>query len=404
MHYVIIGASAAAINGAKTLRKLDDTSKITLISKDDTVYSRCMLHHVVSGARTIQGISFVEEDFFDRNRLEWLSGERVTALDIEHKTVVTDKRELSYDRLLIASGASSFLPPIEGLREATEGVSTLRNIEDAVKLQTISKEVKKAIVIGAGLVGMDATVGLLENGVEVHLVEMADRILPLQLDKHSADTYEKLLSGENAEIYTGVRVEEVLLDETRAKGVRLDNEQIIEADLIVVAAGVRPNVKFLDGQLETDNFGVVTNGQGETSVSDIYAAGDVCGRAPIWPIAVKQGINAAYNMAGTARDFNDDFAAVNSMNFFSVPTISIGRVMEEDGDEVEVYKKGNIYKKIILKDGMVQGAILQGGIAYCGVLTQLIKNKVRIDNIGKDIFDIGYGDFFHEDELGRFSY
>lgn len=404
MHYVIIGASAAGINAAKTLRKADKQSKITMISKDKEVYSRCMLHHVISGGRSVEGISFIEPDFFKRYEIEWLSDQEVVELHINQKSVVTDKRNVSYDKLLVASGASSFLPPIKGLREVSAGVTALRNIEDALLLKELSQSVKKAIVIGAGLVGMDATVGLLERGVNVHLIEMADRILPIQLDAKSASVYEKLLSKENANIYTNVRVEKVLLEGSRAVGVRLSNDKIIEADLIVVAAGVRPNVKFLQDQMKIDRFGVVTNEHGETSVTDIYAAGDVCGRAPIWPIAVKQGINAAWNMAGQEHDFNDEFAAVNSMNFFNIPTVSIGVINEADADLVKVYRKGAVYKKILLKDSIIIGAILQGEIAYCGALTQVIKNKVHVDDLHKGVFDIGYGDFFHEDEKGRFSY
>lgn len=404
MKHVIIGASAAGINCAEKLRQLDNECEIIVISKDESVYSRCMLHHVISGGRTEEGISFVSKTFFEDNNITWLSGEAVKEIDVDGKNVVTDNHTVSYDNLLIASGASSFFPPIPGLLETKEGVFALRNIEDAKALKEVGQKGKKAVVIGAGLVGLDATVGLLEKGVEVHLVEMADRILPIQLDSRSASTYEAKLEEHGAHVYTDKGVKEVLSENETFKGVRLNNGDAIEADFLVVAAGVRANLGFVPENLKVDRFGLLIDEYGKTNLPHIYGAGDVCGRAPIWPIAVKQGKNAAYNMVGQERAFDDVFSAVNSMNFFDIPSISIGRVVEEEGDKVNIYSKNGIYKKIITKDGVIIGAVLQGSIAYCGVLTQLVKKQINIATINKDIFNIGYADFFHEDDLGRFSF
>lgn len=404
MKYVIIGASAAGINAAKTLRLNDKTCDIVLISKDKEVYSRCMLHHVISGERNSKGISFIEDDFFKTYNIEWLAGQTVLEVVYPSKKVKTNQGEVRYDKLLIATGASSFLPPIKGLAGAQEGVSALRNLDDAYSIRRLSESNKKAIVIGAGLVGLDATLGLLQCGVEVHLMELADRILPLQLDKRSSKTYVKKLQEHGAQVYTNVRVEEVLTENSKVTGVQLQDGRLVDANLLVVAAGVRPNISFLGEDFKSDQRGLIVNAHGETNIKDVYAAGDVCGRAPIWPIAVKQATNTAFNMLNQPKDFDDEFAAINSMNFFNIPTVSIGNPNETEEDHVDVYKKNDNYKKIISRDGLITGAILQGDIAYCGVLTQLIKNKIDIANIDKDIFNIGYGDFFHEDEVGRFTY
>lgn len=406
MKYVIIGASAAALSAAKTLRELDKYSQIVILSKDQNIYSRCLLHHYIGGERSLEELSFVEEDFMERYNIRWIKGINVRNIDIKNRCVeLQGWYKEFYDKLLIASGSYAAIPPIKNLKEG-KGVYTLRNIEDAKAIKEQSKNIKKALVIGAGLVGIDATMGLIENGVEVELVEMGERILPLQLDKRAAKTYEDLLRSHNVRISTGIGVGEAILNrEGSIKGAKLTNGEEIECDIIVVAAGVRPNVDFINSEEIKIERGIVINNRCETSVKDIYSAGDVTFTAPIWPIAVKQGKVAAYNMAGEEKYLEDNFGLKNSMSFFSVPTVSLGMVEPENSSYmVEVVDKNHLYKKIIHKDGIIYGAIFQGDISYCGVFTELIKNKINISSIKKDIFELNFSDFFHIKDNGEFTY
>ncbi|WP_138207948.1 NAD(P)/FAD-dependent oxidoreductase [Haloimpatiens lingqiaonensis] len=406
MKYVIIGASAAALSAAKTLRELDKYSQIVMLSKDQNIYSRCLLHHYIGGERSLEELSFVEEDFMERYNIRWIKGINVRNIDIKNKCVeLQGWYKEFYDKLLIASGSYAAIPPIKNLKEGNE-VYTLRDIEDAKVIKEQSKDVKKALVIGAGLVGIDATMGLIENGVKVELVEMGERILPLQLDKRAAKTYEDLLRSHNVRISTGIGVAEAILNRAgNVKGAKLTNGEEIECDIIVVAAGVRPNVSFINDEEIKIDRGIVVNNRCETTVKDIYAAGDVTFTAPIWPIAVKQGKVAACNMAGREENLEDKFGLKNSMNFFNVPTVSLGMVEPEDSSyTVEIVDKNNLYKKIIHKDGIIYGAIFQGDISYCGVFTELIKNKINISSLKKDLFEISFSDFFHIKENGEFSY
>lgn len=406
MKYLILGASASGVNCAKTIRELDPNGEITMVSKDKYIYSRCMLHHVIGEKRNIQEMNFVEEQFSENHKINWIKDTEAKSLNVKGKQVILDNNSsIEYDKLLIATGSSSFIPPVKNLRKGI-GIYGLRNIEDAVAIKEEAKQVKNVVVLGAGLVGIDAIAGLLEHDLNISIVEMSDRILPMQLDRATAIKYEKLFQKEGVRTYTCVRAEEAMLNkDNRVEAIRLSDGRLINCDMIVVATGVRPNIDFImDNTIELDR-GIVINNKGETNIKDVFAAGDVTGKSPIWPIAVKQGIVAAHNMVGIDKELEDSFSLRNSMNFLGLQTVSLGSIEPSDNSyNISIEEYGDNYKKIIHKDGIIIGAIIQGDISYCGVLTYLIKNKVNISNIDKDIFDIDYSDFFSVKDNGEYEY
>jgi len=406
MKYLILGASAAGVNAAKAIRELDPNGEITIASKDANIYSRCMLHHIISEKRDVEGLNFVERDFFENYDITWKKGTSAKKLNINNKTVLLDNEEsLTYDKLLIATGSSSFIPPVKNLREGI-GVYGLRNIEDALIIKKEAKKVENVVVLGGGLVGIDAVAGLLDQHVNTTVVEMADKILAMQLDKYASSKYEDLFKSEGVSIYTSRRVDEIVLDEAgRVKVIKVDNGMLIKCEMVIVATGVRPNTDFIEENTIKLDRGIVVNNRCETNIEDIYAAGDVCGKNPIWPLAVKEGIVAAHNMVGQKMDLDDFFGFRNSMNYLGIQTISLGLIEAPDESyKVFTQKHKDVYKKIIYKDGIMYGAILQGDIAYAGVLTHLIKNKINISQINKDIFEINYADFFSMKENGEYQY
>lgn len=405
-NYVILGASAAGINAAKTLKELEPNSNVVIISKDEKTYSRCMLHHVISNHKTVEEINFVEEDFIKDNYINWMKNESVKSIDFNLKLVELEDRKIEYDKLLIATGASAFIPPIKNLREANF-VYPLRDIDDVYKIKEKSKKSKKAIVIGAGLVGIDALNGLMGyESLEVSLVNTAKYILNKQLDEYSAMSYENKFIEQGAKLYQGFGIKEIIINENNdVSGLELENGNIIEADMIVVATGVRPNTNFIDTKKIEYDRGIVINEKCETSQRDVYAAGDVVGKNSIWPIAVKQGITAAHNMLGLEREIGDSFSFKNSMNFMGISTVSLGMINPPD-DSYKVVTRclEDSYKKFIYKDNIIYGVIAQGDISYVGALTQLIKNKIEVENLGERIFDLGYADFLSLKDNGEFCY
>lgn len=404
--YVILGSSAAGINAAQTLRELDADASILIISKDEKIYSRCMLHHVISNHKTVEKINFVEEDFDRENNIAWIKGVSIKELDTDNKLVKFEERSVKYNKLLIATGASAFIPPIKNLREANF-VYPLRNIEDVYKIKERIKHHKKVSIIGAGLVGIDALVGLLEyNDIEVALINNAEFILNRQLDLYSAKVYENKFIEKGAKIYNDASIEEIVInDNNDVVGVQLEDKIFIECDMIIVATGVSPNAEFIDTSKLNYDRGIVINDRGETNIKDVYAAGDVVGKNAIWPLAVKQGITAAYNMAGIEKKIGDRFSLKNSMNFMGIPTVSLGIVEPIDNTyKVVLRKDEKEYKKFIYKDDVIYGMIAQGDISYTGSIAYLIKNKVKISDLENNIFDIGYGEFLELKDNGEFCY
>ncbi|MFR2265081.1 MAG: NAD(P)/FAD-dependent oxidoreductase [Clostridium sp.] len=407
MAYVVVGASAAGINAAKTLREINKDIEIILISKDEYVYSRCILHHFLDGRRDIEDLDFSPGEFFKKYDIKWMKGVEVTGIDTKEKKLKLDNGEdLPYEKVVLATGASSFLPPIENLRTANNVIG-LRNLDDAIRIKEIAPKVKNIIILGAGLVGVDAMAGLLDYDAKVTMIEMGDRILPLQLDHYAANVYIERLKEEGVDFRFNVRAEKVIVDENNNPvAIKLNTGEEVPGELIIACTGVRSNVGFLEGSgIECDKFGLIFNPKGETNVKDVYGAGDISGRNPIWPTAVKEGLIAANNMCNKDIYMEDFFGSKNTMNFCGVATMSLGTVIKPDDTYEEAVEiKGKDYKKIIHKNGTIYGAIVQGDLSYVGVLTQLIKDKINIDRVKKPIFQIDYSDFFNEKENLEFVY
>ncbi|MDY6226443.1 MAG: FAD-dependent oxidoreductase [Clostridium sp.] len=407
MKFVIVGASASGINAARTLRQFNKECEIILVSKDEYVYSRCILHHFLDGRREIEDLDFTPDNFFNMYNIKWINGVEVVGIEVKDKKIVLDNgSKIDYDKLLLATGASSFLPPIENLRTANNVIG-LRNLDDAIKIKKIAPKVKNIAILGAGLVGVDALAGLLDYDVNLSLIEMGDRLLPLQLDKYAASKYEERLKKEGVNLKFGVRAEKVNIDDNNNPvSIRMSTGEEVPCELIIACAGVRSNIGFLkDTGIECDKFGLIINEKGETNVKDIYGAGDITGRNPIWPTAVKEGIIAANNMVGKETYMEDFFGSKNTMNFCGLATMSLGLVTKPDDTYEEVVDiDGKDYKKIIYKDGAIYGAIIQGDLSYVGVLTQLIKEKINVNKVKKPLFDIDYSDFFNETENLEFVY
>ncbi len=422
MTYIVIGSSAAGVNAVRELRKRDKEAEIILISKDEDIYSRCILHEYLSGKRTKERLRFVEADFEALYDVKWMKGREVTSLDREKKEVITDGDErVHYDRLLIATGSHTFFPPIKNMAGAPNMIG-FRNIDDIEVLKGVAQDVldsggqKKVVVLGSGLVGIDCATGFLELGVRVTLCDFAGWLLNKQLDERAAKSYIDAFAARGVEQHYGVGVEKVIREggedgagDGPITAVVLSDGTELPCDFFVVTAGVRSNVEFLkDSGLELSRFGLVYDAEGRTNDPDIFGAGDVSGLSPIWPVAVKEGMIAAANMAGGKAEMTDFFASKSTMRFLDISTMSLGNVnpdLEEDPSvRIETLDQGNVYKKIVHRDGKIIGALLQGDLAYGGVLQQMIARSIDVRKVKKPLFDIDYSDFFRTKENFEFTY
>ncbi len=406
MNFLILGSSAAGINAAKELRKLNPEASITVASKDKLLVSRCILHHYIEGKRDETMLHFAGPNVICENNIEFLKGYEATKVNSEDKTVdFANGQTLSYDKLLIATGSSSFIPPVPGLREGKQVIG-LRDFEDAVAIKNQIKSGMNIAIIGSGLVGMDALESLTHYDVNIHLVDFADHLLNLQLDQVSSKTYMDAAEKFGVVGHFGTLAHEVGLDEdNNVVSLELDNGEKFDVDLIIASAGTRSNIGFLqDSNIELWERGLKFDNYGSTNVEDVYGAGDVSGVHPIWPMAVKEGIIAANNMSGNKIEMDDFFASKATMNFFGIPTMSVGNIKKQEGVEFKIYEQGDVYRKLAIKDGKIVGAILQNDIDYGGILIQLIKREINVDHLSKDVFRLDYSDFFDLDENVEFKF
>jgi NADH oxidase (H2O2-forming) len=322
---IIIGANAAGVDAASAARKKDRTAEITLINQEKHAgYSRCGLPFVLGGQiPSFKDLIVYPPAYFQMLKLNLKSETKVTAVNTKDKTVTTvDKagvtETLQYDSLVIATGADSFMPPIKGRDK--QGILSLRTLEDGEEIdQAVKDGAKSAVIMGAGLIGLETGVALMERGLKVTVVEMLPQILPQMLDADMAKHVQEGLQGKGMRILTEKAVEEFLGDE-KVTAITAGGERV-EADLFISAFGVRANTKLaVDAGIPLgETRAIKTNARMETDVRDVYAIGD-CAEAPnvithrpacaqLGTVAVRQGKVAGINAAGDYAQFSGILAS-----------------------------------------------------------------------------------------------
>ncbi|MDR1862991.1 MAG: FAD-dependent oxidoreductase [Treponema sp.] len=410
MNHVIIGAGAAGIMAARTIVKEKPGDTVVIVSQDEEVYSRCMLHKFISGERDALSLNFINDDLLASKNIRWIKGKTVTRLDGAAKAVYSgDEKIASGDTVLIATGANSVTPPIGELRTAKNAFG-LRHLDDARSIAASAKDALKIAVIGAGLVGLDAVYGLLEYGektgrrFDITVIEMAPTALAINLDAHAAEAYQRLFEAKGVAFRLARKVVNTRSGGGNISALETDDGNSVPCDMVIMAVGVRPAIAFLEGSGVKTERAVVVDDYLAANVPGIYAAGDAAGLSGIWPNAQKQGEIAAYNMTGTRWPYDDRFALKNTVNFFGLLSLSVGAINPQDGDEVLVKEDRKNYRKLILREDAVAGVILQGEIGGSGFWQHLIKNKIPVDKFEKPLWKLSYADFYGMENNGEYKW
>ena len=377
MSYLIAGCGPAGIRCAEEIRRRDKTGEIIMISPEDSrPYSRITVPEYLTGEVEKENIYFKPESFFADNNIKLIEGKTLAGLKPEeHIAVLSDGEELRYKKLLLATGSSPAMPPWANMN--VSGVHKLWGKSDAEKLAKTISAGEKAIIIGGGLVGMQAARALSDHGLEVCILEAAGRLMFQQLDETAAEMLKTATQNSGIRVETGVFVEEIREKGGSACGVTLRSGEKIDADHILICVGVRPNLGMLEG-LDVDwQRGIEADLSMRTAIPDVYAAGDIVKTTvfggesveirAIWINAVRQGIIAGANMAG-GNEVYEGSRALNSIQLFGIAIASAGSISASEGmtEDILSYPASGTYCKLVMEGDVLRGALIAGDIQYSG--------------------------------------
>ncbi len=400
MQYVIIGASAAGISCAESIRSSDKRSKIVVITEEEfPLYSRCLLSYYLAGSIKDDGLYFKDKDFFSKNEVETLLGVRADKIDPKGKAVMlSNNKKVAFDKLLIATGSRSKMLGIPGIQK--KGVFALRTVKDANGIMEMLGKSPNVVVLGGGLIGLRAAYALRSRGIDVKVVVKSGQVLSQILDEVSAGMIQEKIESSGIGIMKGLDAKEISGD-GNVTGVLLENGNKLDCGLVVVGKGVEPNMDLAKSAGIDTAQGIIVNDHLETSCRDIYAAGDVAQTRDvaskestinaIWPCAVEQGKIAGRNMAGDTVRYGGSLG-MNSVEFFGMPVISMGITKPPKGAYEELVARDDkgTYKKVVLKDNIVRGYICVGQIDQSGVYNFLIRNEVDVGRIRSGLLHKGF--------------
>jgi len=396
MRYVIVGGSAAAISAVEAIRSIDQRAHIDLFTDEDTpLFSRVLLPYYVAEELAKPLLNFRSLDFFDENNVTAHIGARIKSVSAESKSVTTEAGDtFPFDKLLLATGGRAIIPKIPGVDK--EGISTLKTMADADTI--FNMKGKKAVVIGAGSIGVESCISLLHRGMKVTLLEQLGQVLPTVFDEEAASIIQKVVEGMGVEVVTGERAVE-FTGNGRVKSV-ITSTREIDCDMVVLAVGIRPDIELAReaGIKSGDLGGITVDSHMMTSAADIYAAGDVCETFDvarntqfinaIWPMAVEQGRVAGLNMAARKTEYAGSVRMNSIGNFIGFPAMSMGVTHQEECSYVDEdcyfqeikTRSENTYKKLILKNGCIVGAIFIGQTQKCGIMSTLLRKQVDVSD------------------------
>ena len=391
MHHLIIGAGPAGVRAAEELRRLDPAARITLLDGEgEAPYSRMAIPYLLEGKIEEEGTWLHRPlSWYEEHGIEVKKG-RAASVDAAAKTVtLEDGQTLDYDRLLLATGARPVRPPVEGLRSDSPRIVHCWTLDDARAIAEHAGKGAEVVLMGAGFIGSIILESLVLRGVRLTVVEVEDRMVPRMLDETAGNMLKAWCERKGVRVLTSTRIERV---GERADGkleIALSSGEPLEADLLVVAAGVTPNIECMDGTGVEKRTGVIVNARMETSLPDVWAAGDCAegcdfstgdlSTLAIQPVAVEQGVIAAKNMAGIAAEYHCALP-MNVLATLGLITTSFGK-----HDGLEIGERAVLhdpehwrYIRLEFHEDRLIGAQTAGHVNMVGVLRGLIQGRIPL--------------------------
>ncbi|MEH6633537.1 MAG: nitrite reductase large subunit NirB [Halopseudomonas aestusnigri] len=363
---IIIGNGMAPGRMLEYLFEADpDAYNVTIFNAEPRVnYNRLMLSPVLSGEKTYEDIITHDDDWYQEHGVTLHKNARVSEIKRTAKHVTAENGiTLSYDKLVIATGSNPFIIPLPG--HDLEGVLVYRDLDDVEQMLDAAKTGGRAVVIGGGLLGLEAAAGLREQGMEVSVLHLMPTLMERQLDQAAGYLLEKAITDRNIHVLTKANTHKILSENGKVTGVQLVDGSVIDATIVVMAVGIRPNTQLASDSGIACNRGIVVDDQMQTSDMDIYALGECVEHdgqcyglvAPLYDM----GKVLAQNLLGASKEYKGSVTATK-LKVTGIDLYSAGDFAEGDDREEIVLRdaQAGVYKRIVLKDNKVIGAVLYG--------------------------------------------
>jgi nitrite reductase (NADH) large subunit len=386
---VIVGNSAASLAALEAVRRVDTASPVTLVA-DEAIpaYSRVLLPYLVSGERL--DLSLRPPDYAERMGVRTLLGRRAVGIAAD-SLELDDGAHLPFDRLLVATGSRAAVPDVEGI--ATPGVSALKTMADALRIRDELPGVRNAVILGGGLICLLTVHALLKVGVSVTIAVSSDRLLTRMLDEEAARLLQRRLTEAGVRILTHTDAARIIVGSNgRVRSVATAAGEVLPADMVILAKGIRPDIALARAGGLATGRGVLVDEFLRTSRPDVFAAGD-CAEAPdmlvrgkttipgTWFEAVAQGEIAGANMMDLSRPSPGAFK-MNVMEILGMAVSSMGLIHapEPNGRVVVRARDGN-YRKLVLADDRIVGAVLVGDVSEAGPIAAMIRRGLTLADL-----------------------
>ncbi len=403
MKIVIVGNGVAGTFSAQNIRNLDKDVDIEIYSQEKyPYYTRIKLPELISEKIAVEDLIIFNDDWYQDKNIKCFLDKKVEKIHLENKQIFikNETEPIFYDKLILAMGSRPNIPPIKNaVKMIGKGVFTLRDIDNALDISKFIKEegeVKKAIIIGGGLLGLELAKQVKEWGLDTTVVEFFPRLLPRQLDLDCGGLLKNVIEEMGIKVLLNIATEEIIGDET-VKGIKIKGGQELEADIVLIQAGIRATIDLAkEAKLEI-NKGIVVNQFLETSVEDIYAVGDCIEyKNQTWgiiPACIEQSKIIAASIFGSKNIEYKGTIPKNTLKIVGIDLTSIGIYDPSDEELIgagwEILKnidnKGNCYKKIVLKNNKLKGAILFGERKAVSYVSKNIEAEINEDELRQAI-------------------
>ena len=401
MNISVIGNNVAGTTFAKAVRDANTETQIEIFTEEPVpYYPRPKLIDYIAGTVDEGKILFYPMEWYQKNGLKLHLNSKVERIDASGKRIFVGGEWHGYDKLVLANGSKAFMPPFKGLPK--DNVFTLRTLDDAVRIRRVAAVSSKVVLIGGGLLGLE-TARALATGfpkLKITVLEYAEHLLMRQLDHPGAEMLQNMIRSLGTEVFTNAETEE-LRGDGAVKEVMLKDGRTIECDMVVISAGARADLALAKDAGLAIGRGVVVDASLRTSNTDIYAIGDVAEfDGKVWgmiPPALDQARIAAKKVLGLE---TPDYAGTipsNTLKVMGIDLTSIGRVRSEHESPEAKFEEiravtadGKIYRKFVISDGKMVGAILLGSKKEAAKVTRLIKDGASVDELRDQLADPNY--------------